>query len=208
MGRHTGPKCRLCRREGMKLLLKGARCESARCSFNRRDYPPGMQAWRRGKFSGYGVQLREKQKVKRYYGVFERQFRRYFDAAKRMKGNAGENLLLLLEQRLDNVVARLGLAASRPQARQLITHGHIQINGRTVTVPSQPVHTGDVIAPRQREASTKLIAQIRDGAKAAAVPSWLEVTEEPLQGRVLDRASREEIPVPIREELIVEFCSR
>ncbi|MBL7222349.1 MAG: 30S ribosomal protein S4 [Candidatus Brocadiae bacterium] len=208
MGRHTESKCRLCRREGMKLMLKGARCESARCSFNRRDYAPGQQAWRRGKFSAYGMQLREKQKLKRYYGVRERQFRRYFAEGVRRKGNTGENLLVLLERRLDNVVTRLGLADSRAQARQLITHGHVEVNGRTVDIPSQAVKAGDVIAPRSRDSSTKLIAAIREGSKGRPMPSWLEVTEEPLQGRVLDLPNREEVPIAIREELIVEFCSR
>jgi small subunit ribosomal protein S4 len=192
----------------MKLMLKGARCESARCSFNRRDYAPGQQAWRRGKFSAYGVQLREKQKLKRYYGVRERQFRRYFHAAERRKGNTGETLLVLLEQRLDTGVCRLGLADSRAQARQLVTHGHIQVNGRTVTIPSQAVTPGNIIAPRQRESSAKLIAAVREGSKGRPVPSWLEVTEEPLQGRMLNLPNRDEVPVPIREELIVEFCSR
>lgn len=208
MGRHTESKCRLCRREGMKLMLKSARCETARCSFNRRDYAPGQQAWRRGRFSAYGTQLREKQKLKRYYGVRERQFRRYFHEAERQKGNTGENLLVLLERRLDNVVCRLGLAGSRAQARQMITHGHVEVNGRTATIPSQQVKAGDVIAPRQRESSSKLIASAREEIKGRPLPSWLEVTEEPLQGRVLNDPSREEVPIPIREELIVEFCSR
>ena len=209
MGRHTGPKCRLCRREGTKLMLKGARCESARCALNRRDYPPGQQAWRRSKFSAYGVQLREKQKLKRYYGVFERQFRRYFHEAERQKGNTGENLLVAIERRLDNVVCRLSMAASRAQARQLITHGHVQVNGRTVTIPSQPVRPGDVIAPRQRDSTTKVVNQIRDASsKSRPIPSWLELTEEPLQGRVLALPSRDEVAIPIQEQLIVELCSK
>jgi small subunit ribosomal protein S4 len=201
-------KCRQCRREGMKLMLKGARCEGARCAFSRRDYAPGMHAWRRGKFSSYGMQLREKQKLKRFYGVRERQFRRYFQEAERGTGNTGVTLLVLLERRLDNVVARLGLADSHASARQLITHGHIQVNGGTVSTPSVLVKPGDVIAPRQRPSSSKLVARIRDGCKGRPVPSWLEVTEEPLQGRVINLPNREEVPLPVREDLIVEFCSR
>ena len=208
MRRYTGPKCRLCRREGMKLMLKGARCESARCSFNKRDYPPGQQAWRRSKFSAYGVQLREKQKLKRYYGVLERQFRRIFREAERQPGNAGENLLVALERRLDNVVCRVGLACSRSQARQLITHGHIEVNGQTVRRPSRPVKAGDVIAPRQREGTAKMIALVREAAKGKQPPSWLELTEEPPQGRVLNLPTREEIEIPIREQLVVELCSK
>jgi len=192
----------------MKLMLKGARCETARCSFNRRDYPPGGQAWRRGRFSAYGVQLREKQKLKRYYGVFERQFRRCFREAERKKGNTGENLLTALESRLDNVVCRLGMAASRSQARQLITHGHVEVTGGVVTIPSQPVRAGDVIAPRQKKNTAKLITEIREQTKGRTVPSWLEVTEEPLQGRVLNLPTRDEVGVPIREQLIVELCSK
>lgn len=208
MGRYHGPKCRLCRREGMKLMLKGARCESARCSFNKRDYPPGQQAWRRSKFSPYGIQLREKQKLKRYYGVLEAQFRRYFHEAERHKGNTGENLLIALEQRLDNVVCRAGLAASRAQARQLVTHGHIEINGRTVRSPSRLVRMGDVVAPRQREATKRIMAQERDRIKGRPIPSWLEVAEEPLSARVINLPNRDEVEIPIREQLVVELCSK
>ena len=208
MGRYTGPKCRLCRREGVALMLKGARCETAKCGFKRRDYPPGMHAWRRAKFSAYGVQLREKEKVKRYYGLFEAQFRRYFEEAERQKGNTGENLLIALERRLDNAVCHLGMAASRSQARQLIVHGHLELNGRRVTIPSQPVNAGDIIAPRRKENTAKLIAQMRETIKGRTVPTWLEVTEEPLQGRVLNLPNRDEIQLSIREQLIVEFCSK
>ncbi len=208
MGRYTGPKCRLCRREGMKLMLKGARCESARCSFNKRDYPPGQHAWRRSRFSAYGVQLREKQKLKRYYGVFERQFRRYFHQADRQRGNTGENLLVTLERRLDNVVCRACLAASRSQARQLVTHGHIEVNGRKVSAPSQLVKAGDVIAPRQKAGTKKIMEQVRDAVKGRPIPSWLEVSEEPLSARVLALPNREEVEIPIREQLVVELCSK
>lgn len=208
MGRDAGPKCRLCRREGVKLFLKGPRCESAKCAVSRRDYPPGMHAWRRAKFSAYGVQLREKQKLKRFYGILERQFRRYFAEAERQAGNTGENLLLALERRLDNVLHQLGLAASRAQARQLITHGHIEVNGASITSPSHPVRPGDVIAPRRNEATAKLIAHSREAAKGRAVPSWLEVTEEPLQGRVINLPNRQEVGIEVREQLIVELCSK
>lgn len=208
MGRITGPKCRLCRREGAKLFLKGPRCDSPKCALGRRDYPPGVQSSFRRKISDYGLQLREKQKLKRFYGVRERQFRRYFQQAERGKGNTGITLLLLLERRLDNVMCRLGLADSHAQARQLITHGHIQVNGSTVSTPSVLVKPGDVIAPRQRPSSSKLVAKIREGLQSRPVPSWLEVTPEPLQGRVLNLPNREEVPVPVREDLIVEFCSR
>ena len=208
MGRYTGPKCKLCRREGMKLMLKGPRCESARCSLNKRDYPPGQQSWRRSRFSAYGIQLREKQKLKRYYGVWERQFRRYFREAERQRGNTGENLLVALERRLDNVVCRAGLAASRSQARQLITHGHIEVNGRGVTAPSQLVRAGDIIAPRQKESTAKIIAKASDAVKGRPIPSWVEVTEEPLSARVLSLPNREEVDIPIREQLVVELCSK
>ncbi len=208
MGRDLGAKCKLCRREGMKLMLKGPRCETAKCAFNRRDYPPGMHAWRRGKFSAYGGQLREKQKVKRFYGILERQFRRYFAEAERQKGNTGENLLVALERRLDNVVYHLGMAASRAQARQLITHGHIEVNGRRITVPSHSVRQGDVIAPRPGEGTSKLLALVREGVKGRAIPKWLERTEQPLQGRVVNLPSRDDVSIPVREHLIVELCSK
>ncbi len=208
MGRDTGPKCRLCRREGMKLMLKGPRCESAKCAFNRRDYPPGMHAWRRGKFSAYGLQLREKQKVKRFYGILERQFRHYFQEAERQKGNTGENLLVALERRLDNVVHHLGMAVSRQQARQLITHGHIEVNGRRIAVPSHPVSPGDVIAPRRGEGTSALLGKVRELAKGSPVPKWLEVTEQPLQGRVVNLPNRDEVSIQVKEQFIVELCSK
>jgi small subunit ribosomal protein S4 len=192
----------------MKLMLKGPRCETAKCAFSRRDYPPGMHAWRRGKFSAYGVQLREKQKLKRYYGILERQFRHYFEQADRAKGNTGANLLIALERRLDNVLHHLGIAASRSQARQMITHGHIEVNGRRIAVPSHPVRPGDVIAPRRDEATGKLVAKAREVVKGRPVPAWLEVTEEPLQGRVVNLPSRDEVSAPVREQLIVELCSK
>jgi len=189
-------------------MLKGARCETGKCAVKRRDYPPGMAAWRRGKFSAYGVQLREMQKLKRYYGVLGRQFQRYFGEAERGKGNTGLDLLVALERRLDNVVCLLGMGTSRSQARQLIAHGHLEVNGRRATIPSQPVNVGDVIVPAPKENTKKLVAQAREVAKGRPVPAWLEVTEEPLQGRVLSMPTREEISAPVREQLIVEFCSK
>jgi len=189
-------------------MLKGPRCETAKCAFNRRDYPPGMHAWRRGKFSAYGIQLREKQKLKRFYGILERQFRHYFERADREKGNTGANLLISLERRLDNVVHHLGMGASRQQARQFITHGHIEVNSRRITAPSHPVRPGDVIAPRRGEGTAKLLAKVRELVKGRPVPAWLEVTEEPLQGRVMQLPSRDEVSAPVREQLIVELCSK
>jgi small subunit ribosomal protein S4 len=167
-----------------------------------------MHAWRRGKFSAYGVQLREKQRLKRFYGVMEGQFRRYIEEAQHSKGNTGVTLLVALERRLDNVLCHLGLASSRAQARQMVVHGHIEVNGRKVSVPSAPVSPGDVIAPRRREGTTKLVGLAREATKGRPVPAWLEVTEEPLQGRVLALPTREDISLPIREQLIVEFASK
>ena len=208
MGRYTGPTCRLCRREGVKLFLKGERCDSPKCAVNRRNQPPGERRWRRPKVSEYGLQLREKQKVKRFYGVFERQFRRYFAEAERQKGNTGENLLVILERRLDNVVCLLGMAASRAMARQMITHGHIEVNGRRVTIPSHLVKPGDVIAPKQNERTAKLVARALEATKGRAVPAWLEVNPEPLQGRVLRLPAREDVSIDVREQLVVELCSK
>jgi len=208
LGRETGPKCRQCRREGMKLMLKGPRCETAKCALNRRDYPPGMHAWRRAKFSAYGTRLREKQKLKRFYGILERQFRHYFKQAESEKGNTGANLLIALERRLDNTLHHLGMAASRSQARQMITHGHVEVNGRPITAPSHPVGPGDVVAPRRNEATNKLVAKVREVVKGRPVPAWLEVTEEPLQGRILSLPSREDVSAPVHEQLIVELCSK
>src|SRR3954453_13209483 len=156
MGRHVGPVCRLCRREGLKLFLKGTRCDTPKCAVDRREGVPGMHQFRRGKASEYSIRLREKQKVKRYYGIFERQFRKYFEMASRRPGNTGNALMALLERRLDNVITRLGFATSRPQARQMITHGHMTINGRKLDIPSYPVSPGDQMAMMDRERSPRL----------------------------------------------------
>jgi len=211
VGRYRGSVCRLCRREGMKLYLKGERCYTPKCAFERRPYPPGIhgQATRfRRKQSDYALQLREKQKVKRIYGVMEQQFRNYFKEASRRKGLTGTMLLSILESRLDNVVYRLGFADSRAQARQLVRHGHIEVNGRKVDIPSYRVKPGDIV--RVREKSRKS-AFFRDRAEIMAerqVPDWLEVDIDNLAGRVLARPQRHHIDLPINEQLIVEYYSR
>ncbi len=207
MGRHTGPKCRLCRREGVKLFLKGSRCDQPQCSFERRDTPPGVHNWRRGRLSDYGVRLREKQKCKRYYGVFERQFRRLFTEARRGRGNTGEQLLALLERRMDNVVARLGLATSRNQARQMITHGHITVNGRKVDIPSSLVKPGDVLGVGKREKTAKLVKANLETTKGRGRPSWLEFDESGPGGKMLSEPTRDEVSIPIQEQLIIELMS-
>lgn len=208
MARHLGPLCKLCRREGVKLYLKGIRCDTAKCAVARRDYPPGQHAWRRRKLSDYGVGLREKQKVKRFYGLMERQFRLYFAKAQRLKANTGEALLILLERRLDNVVARLGFAPSHRQARQLVNHGHITVNGKKVDIPSYLVSPGDVIAPASKEKTQKIVRDNLDLTKDLGLPSWLERVTQPLQGQVLALPSRDEVSIPVQEQLIVEFCSK
>ena len=208
MGRYTGPTCRLCRREGVKLFLKGERCDSPKCAVNRRNQPPGERRWRRPKVSEYGLQLREKQKVKRFYGVFERQFRRYFAMAERMRGNTGENLLIILERRLDNVVHKLGFAVNRRQARQMVRHGHILVNGSRVTIPSMLVEAGMTITPAGNETSRKLVRQNLQATKGRQEASWLAVSEEPPSGAVVALPTREEVSVPAEEALIVELLSK
>jgi small subunit ribosomal protein S4 len=208
MGRHTGAVCRLCRREKEKLYLKGDRCFSDKCGVVRHAYPPGEHGQGRQKFSEYGHQLREKQKARRIYGVMERQFRRYFKEADRRRGVTGEILLQLLESRLDNVVYRMGLGRSRAEARQLINHGHFQVNGRKVDIASFLTRVGDVIAVRERCKSKpvfKLIAAERD---QQGIVDWLEVNHEQLEGRVVRVPQRDEIDVPVTEHLIVELYSR
>jgi len=210
VGRLLSPSCKLCRREGLKLYRKGTRCDSAKCAMVRRDYPPGMHGWRRGKFSEYGVRIREKQRLKRYYGVLERQFRRYFELASAGSGNAGENLLSLLERRLDNVLYRVGFALSRPHARQLIAHGHVVLNGRKHSSASTLVKPNDVIQPGNKEKSPEAIKTCFEAGPGRTLPIWVEVQEEPLSVRITGIPSSEEIKelVPIREQLIVELCSR
>jgi small subunit ribosomal protein S4 len=208
MSRYTGPVCRQCRREGSKLFLKGDRCYTEKCSVERRTYPPGQHGQGRGRVSDYGLQLREKQKVKRMYGVQEAQFRLTMDAATRMRGRTGENLLSLLERRLDNVVYRLGFATSRAEARQLVRHGHFEVNGRTVDVPSFRVKAGDRV--RLREASRQ-IARITEALAALerrSLPGWVELDAERFEGTVKSLPTREDVTMPIQEQLIVELYSR
>jgi small subunit ribosomal protein S4 len=208
MARYIGPVCKLCRREGMKLFLKGDRCYTDKCSFDRRPYPPGQHGQRRIKFTEYGIRLREKQKVRRIYGVLERQFERYFDIANRKKGVTGEKLLELLERRLDSVVYRLGFARTRAEARQLVLHRHFAVNGRTVNVPSFVVKPGDVVAVRERSKTKALFADSLEQADRRGKPEWLEVDKEKLTGAIKALPNREEITLPIQEQLIVEFYSR
>ncbi len=207
MSRHTGPKCRLCRREGAKLFLKGARCHTAKCPIEGRSKPPGMHGWRRGRPSSYAIRLREKQKCKRYYGVFEKQFRRYFDDAVRMRGNTGANLLLTLERRLDNVLTVCGFAVSRAQGRQFVTHGHMQVNGRIVRTPNYLVEEGDLVRP---EPADNILDMVRSHREETGHPEmgWLEVNEADLTIRVLRMPTRQEVTVEVEEGLIVELCSR
>ncbi len=209
MARYTGPVCRLCRRERMKLFLKGDRCFKEKCAIERRGYPPGQHGNRRGRRTlGYGLQLREKQRVKRIYGLLERQFRNYFKEADRKKGITGENLLSLLERRLDNVVYSLGFASSRAQARQLVRHGHIQVDGQKVTVPNFAVRPEQVVAVKEGSRKNDFIRASVDTARGRGVPEWLELDAENFRGRVLRLPTREDIKLPIQEQLIVELYSR
>ena len=208
MARYTGAVCRLCRREGMKLYLKGDRCYTPKCAIDRRSYAPGNKSQGRRKVTEYGLQLREKQRTRRIYGVLERQFGRYFDVAERQKGITGENLLRLLERRLDNVVYRVGFAASRAEARQAVRHGHIIINGRRVNIPSYLVRAGDVveIAPASREQAR--FSELAETAAHKTPPPWLEVDLEKLRVLVQGFPAREDIDTPVKEHLIVELYSR
>jgi small subunit ribosomal protein S4 len=209
MARYTGALCRLCRREGMKLFLKGERCYTEKCAIERRNVPPGQHGkGRRAKLVGYGLQLREKQKVKRMYGVLEHQFRRYFEAAERQRGITGELLLQLLERRLDNVVYRLGFATSRPQARQLVRHGHVLVNGRKVDIPSYTVRAGEIVSVRPSSAQLSTIQHALEEVKGRGVPAWLEFDAEQLAGRVVALPTREQINLPVQEQLIVELYSK
>ncbi|MFO7952322.1 MAG: 30S ribosomal protein S4 [Bacillota bacterium] len=208
MGRHTDAVCRLCRREKDKLYLKGDRCFSDKCAVVRHAYPPGEHGQARQKFSEFGQQLREKQKARRLYGVREKQFRRYFKEADRRRGVTGEILLQLLESRLDNVIFRLGLARSRSEARQLITHGHYEVNGRKVDIPSYLVKAGDVVAVRENRKNKPVFTKIAEAREQQGTPEWLEVDHEKLQGRILRVPQRDEIDAPLTEHFIVELYSR
>ncbi len=208
MARYTGAVCRLCRREGTKLFLKGDRCFSEKCGVDRRGYPPGQHGQGRGRFSDYGVQLREKQKVKRMYGLLEKQFRRTMERASRMRGMAGENLLVLLERRLDNVVFRLGFATSRAEARQLVKHGHFLVDGRKATIPSMLLRPGSVVSLREKSRQVARIVSALDALEGKSIPAWLELDKENFQGTVKALPTREDITMPIQEQLIVELYSR
>lgn len=207
MARYTGPVCRLCRREGMKLYLKGDRCYSDKCAIDRRSYVPGQHGQGRKKVSGYGIQLREKQKAKRYYGVMESQFRKYFNMAERMKGVTGENLLSILESRLDNLVYRIGLAESRKEARQLVRHGHFLVNGKKVDIPSYLVKVGDVVEVKESSRNSEKFKELAENNQRVA-PDWLEVDMEKMRARVVGVPKKEHIDIPIEEHLIVELYSR
>jgi small subunit ribosomal protein S4 len=212
MARYTGPVCKLCRREGEKLFLKGARCYSPKCAMERRAYPPGQHGrgstFRRRRASDYARQLREKQKARRIYGVLERQFRRYYREAQRRSGMTGENLLIILESRLDNVVYRMGFADSRAQARQLVQHGHFDLNGRRTDIPSALVKPGDVISVRQNSRRLNYFKEISAVLEKRDVPDWMAVEPSQLTGRVLALPTRETIEQSLSEQLIVEYYSR
>ena len=207
MAKYTDSKCRLCRREGAKLFLKGERCYKASCAFERRPVAPGQHGMSRKKVSEYGLQLREKQKCKRIYGGLEGQFRKYYERADKMKGITGENMLSLLERRLDNVIYRMGIGASRAQARQLVTHAHFSVNGRNVNIASYIVKAGDVIAVKESKKDNTYFAEIKQ-MKVASMPKWLEFNPETLSGKVIALPTREDIDITIKEHMIVELYSK
>ena len=206
MSRYTDANCRLCRREGQKLFLKGDRCYGSKCALDRRSYAPGQHGQGRSKVSDYGLQLREKQKARRFYGLLEGQFRNLFEKAARKQGITGENLMILLETRLDNVIFRLGFASSRKEARQLVSHGHFTVNGKKVNIPSYAVKAGDVIKVKEKSTNSPKFKEVKE--MSITVPSWVSVDVEKLEGKVLSVPTREEIDTPIAEHLIVEFYSK
>ena len=208
MARYTDASCRLCRREGQKLFLKGERCYSTKCAIEKRNYAPGQHGQSRKKLSEYGLQLREKQKARRYYGVLESQFRKYFEMALKTKGVTGENLLKILESRMDNVVYRLGLATSRPEARQLVRHAHFTVNGKKVNIPSYLLKVGDVIAVTEKSKNSPKFKAILDSTNGRIVPKWLEFDADNLTGKVVAMPDREDIDMPVSEHLIVELYSK
>lgn len=208
MSRYTDAKCRLCRREGMKLFLKGARCETVKCAIAKRAHPPGEHPWVRKKKSEYGVQLREKQKAKRAYGVFEKPFRILYQTASSMKGNTGENLIQLLERRLDNAVYLAGFAHSRAHARQLVTHGHVEVNGKRVRTPSFRLRAGNEVRIRENEKSRKHVETTLEATKHRTVPGWLSVETSEYTVKVNELPKRDEAGIDLQEQLIVEFCSK
>ncbi len=206
MARYTGPSCRLCRREGQKLFLKGERCYGTKCALDKRNFAPGQHGQGRTKVSDYGHQLREKQKAKRFYGLLEGQFRKYFDKAAKKPGITGENLLIMLETRLDNVVFRMGFGSSRKEARQLVRHGHFTVNGKKANIPSIIVKEGDVIQVKEKSANSPKFKALKE--IAVTVPSWVSVDVEKLEGKVLTMPTREDVDIPIEEHLIVELYSK
>jgi len=208
MARYTGPVCRLCRREGEKLFLKGTKCETEKCAFSKRAYAPGQHGKLRVKLSNYGLQLREKQKVKRMYGILERQFRKYFNIASKRKGVTGKVLLQLLERRIDNVIFRLGLAASRSEGRQLVRHNFIYVNSQRVNIPSYLIDSSDMIQLRTKEKSLKAIRENLEMTKGREVPAWLQFDPQKLEAKVLRLPEKEDIPHQIQEQLIVELYSK
>lgn len=210
MGRYLGSSCKQCRREGMKLMLKGSRCETAKCPVEKkqRNLKPGMHSWTRGRPSDYGIRLREKQKVKRFYGLLNKQFMIYFHKAERTKGNTGEALLQLLERRLDNVVYKLNFASSRKEARQLISHGHLYVNGHKVDISDYTTKVGDKITLKSSEKSTKKVRQQLDSNPNFTAQSWLQLDREKPEATVVALPTRDDVQIPIEEQLVVEFCSR
>lgn len=208
MGRRTGPVCRICRREGEKLFLKGKRCDTARCAFTKRGTPPGQHPYRRTRRKGYGLQLREKQKVKSFYGILDKQFKRYFEMAAKQKGNTGENLLILIERRLDNAVYLLRLASSRSQARQLVRHGHIYVNGHRCDIPSCEVRPGDTIALHGKEKIQNFVKENLEQMRSREIPGWLQLDENNLAGTVSELPKRSDVSMPVEEQMIVELLSK
>jgi len=208
MARYTGSVCRLCRRENLKLMLKGDRCYSDKCAIERRPYPPGQHGQTRKKFTDYGIQLREKQKVKRIYGLLERQFRSLYLTAARHKGVTGENLLIALERRLDNVVYRLGFAATHAEARQLVRHGHFRVNGKKVTIPSYNIKAGDAVTLKDRSKKNQHIVDNLAAVDRRGAVQWLELNKDEFKGTIKALPSREDITMPIQEQLIVELYSK
>lgn len=208
MARYTGPVCRLCRREGEKLFLKGDRCFSNKCAVERREGPPGVHARLRGRFSEYKVQLREKQKVKRMYGLLEKQFRSYFFEADRRKGVTGENLLQQLESRLDNMAYRAGFASSRPEARQLVRHGHFLVNGKAVNIPSYEVQEGDVLTIKEKSRTNARINESLTAVESRRVPEWIELDRAAFQAKIRALPTRQQLTHPMKEQLIVELYSK
>lgn len=208
MARYTGAVCRLCRREGQKLFLKGERCYTDKCGISRRQYAPGQHGQGRKKMTEFGLQLREKQKARRYYGVLESQFKKYFDIANKKTGVTGENMLSILESRLDNVVYRLGFGTSRPETRQLVNHGHFTVNGRKVDIPSFLVKAGDVITIKEKSRSSEKIKDVLEVTSSRTVPKWLDLDRNTLTARVVALAERDDIDLPLEEHLIVEYYSK